>query len=113
MSDCDGVFCSWSACFFPGHQARWVVAEFPLIAVFRFARPPLNAAAARTLGVVERTLFNWVKAERQGKLEGADSKVVSSSKTGLRLRPSNPIRDSAKGYAFRGEGQAALAENLC
>ena len=29
------------------------------------------AAAARTLGVVEQTLFNWVKAQRQGKLTGA------------------------------------------
>jgi len=35
------------------------------------------AAAARTLGVVEQTLFNWIKAERQGKLTGAHSKVVS------------------------------------
>ena len=29
------------------------------------------AAAVRTLGVVEQTLFNWVKAQRQGKLTGA------------------------------------------
>ena len=36
------------------------------------------AAAARTLGVVEQTLFNWVKASRQGKLAGADSKPVSA-----------------------------------
>ena len=36
------------------------------------------AAAARTLGVVEQTLFNWVKAERIGKLKGAHSKVVSA-----------------------------------
>ena len=36
------------------------------------------AAEARSLGVVEQTLFNWVKAERQGKLKGADSKVVSA-----------------------------------
>jgi len=26
------------------------------------------AAAARTLGVVDQTLFNWVKAHKQGKL---------------------------------------------
>ena len=32
------------------------------------------AAAAQTLGVVEQTLFNWVKAHKQGKLKGADSK---------------------------------------
>ena len=37
------------------------------------------AAAARSLGVVEQTLFNWVKAKRLGKVQGADSKskVVS------------------------------------
>ncbi len=33
------------------------------------------AAAARTLGVVDQTLFNWVKAQRQG----ADSKVKVSA----------------------------------
>lgn len=36
------------------------------------------AAAARTLGVVKQTLFNWVKARRQGRLKGADSKPVSA-----------------------------------
>ena len=37
------------------------------------------AAAARTLGVVDQTLFNWIKAHRQGKLEGADSKPKVSA----------------------------------
>ena len=36
------------------------------------------AAVARTLGVVDQTLFNWVKAQREGKLSGAGSKVVSA-----------------------------------
>ena len=36
------------------------------------------AVAARTLGVVEQTLFNWVKAQRQGRLKGVDSKPVSA-----------------------------------
>lgn len=36
------------------------------------------AAAGRSLGVVEQTLFNWVKAHRQGQLTGADSKPVSA-----------------------------------
>ena len=47
------------------------------------------AAAARTLGVVEQTLFNWVKAHRAGKLTGADgkSKVVSAEQMEIsRLR---------------------------
>ena len=36
------------------------------------------AAADRTLGVVEQTLFNWIKAHREGKLKGADSRVKVS-----------------------------------
>jgi transposase len=28
--------------------------------------------------VVEQTLFNWVKAQREGALAGADSKAVSA-----------------------------------
>ena len=36
------------------------------------------AASARSLGVVEQTLFNWVKAQRLDKLKGAESKVVSA-----------------------------------
>jgi transposase len=31
------------------------------------------ATVARTLGVVDQTLFNWVKAKRECKLTGADS----------------------------------------
>ena len=47
----------------------------------------IAAAAARSLGVVEQTLFNWVKAERQGRLKGADSKVVSAEQMEIsRLR---------------------------
>ena len=45
------------------------------------------AAAARTLGVVDQTLFNWVKAQRAGKLNGADSKPVSAEQMEIsRLR---------------------------
>ena len=37
------------------------------------------AAAARSVGVVEQTLFNWVKAKREGRLKGASSgKAVSA-----------------------------------
>jgi transposase len=36
------------------------------------------AAAARSLGVVEQTLYNWVKAKREGRLKGrASSRAVS------------------------------------
>ena len=45
------------------------------------------AAAARTLGLVEQTLFNWVKAKREGKLSAADSKAVSAEQMEIsRLR---------------------------
>src|ERR1700723_1202623 len=37
------------------------------------------AAAARKLGLVEQTLFNWVKAQRQGTLKGADSPTAASA----------------------------------
>jgi len=42
------------------------------------------AAAARSLGVVDQTLFNWVKAQRAGQLKGADSKVVSAEQMEIR-----------------------------
>ena len=45
------------------------------------------AAAARMLGVVEQTLFNWVKADREGMLMGVDSKPVSAEQMEIsRLR---------------------------
>jgi transposase len=46
------------------------------------------AAAARTLGVVEQTLYNWVKAKREGRLKGAaGSKGVSAEQMEIsRLR---------------------------
>ena len=37
------------------------------------------AEATGTLEVVDQTLYNWVKAQRQGKLQGADSKVKVSA----------------------------------
>ena len=45
------------------------------------------AAAARSLGVGEHTLFSWVKAQCLGKLKGADCKVVSAEQMEIsRLR---------------------------
>ena len=38
-----------------------------------------QAGAARSLGVVEHTLDNWVKAHRVGKLNGASNKPVVSA----------------------------------
>jgi transposase len=46
------------------------------------------AAGARSLGVVEQTLYNWVKAKREGRLKGlASSKAVSAEQMEIsRLR---------------------------
>ena len=44
------------------------------------------AAAARRLGVVEQTLYNWVKAQREGRLKGAGSKVSAEQMEISRLR---------------------------
>ena len=46
------------------------------------------AAAARKLGMIDQTLFNWVKASREGRLKGADSasKVSAEQMEISRLR---------------------------
>ncbi|GHT83200.1 transposase [Betaproteobacteria bacterium] len=45
------------------------------------------AAVAATLGLSEQTLYNWVKANREGKLTGAGNKPVSPEQMELaRLR---------------------------
>ena len=56
-------------------RARYTL-EFKQEAVRLVDNGQSTAAVARTPGVVEQTLFNWVKAHRQGKLTGADSKPV-------------------------------------
>jgi len=44
------------------------------------------AAAARSLGVVEQTLYNWVKAQREGRLKGPANKVSGEQMEISRLR---------------------------
>jgi transposase len=55
-------------------RARYTL-EFKQEAVRLVENGQSIAAMARTLGVVDQTLFNWVKARRQGKLTGVDSKA--------------------------------------
>ena len=69
------------------------------------------AAAARTLGVVEQTLFNSVKAHRQGKLLGADSKPVSAEQMEIsrrraelaRVKMERDILGKATAYFAKGQ----------
>jgi transposase len=37
------------------------------------------AAAAKSLGIVEQTLANWVKADKVGQLRGVSSEQVSAT----------------------------------
>ena len=67
-------------------RARYTL-EFKQEAVRLMTGGQSIAAAARSLGVVEQTLFNWVKADREGKLKDADGKVVSAEQMQIsRLR---------------------------
>jgi len=62
-------------------------------ALFLWVRPAEGAATARTLGVVDQTLFNWVKAHRQGKLVRAERKAVSAEQMEIsRLRAERRMR---------------------
>ena len=67
-------------------RARYTL-EFKQEAVRLVDNGQSIAAAARTLGVVDQTLFNWVNAHKQGKLTGAGSKPVSAEQMEIsRLR---------------------------
>ena len=69
-----------------------------------------TAAVARTLGVVAQALFNWVKAQSQGKLKGADSKPVSAEQMEIsrlraelaRVKMERDILGKATAYFARG-----------
>ena len=56
-----------------GKRGRYTL-EFKLEAVRLVESGQTLAAAARSLGVVEQTLANWVKLHRAGKLKGAVGK---------------------------------------
>ena len=68
------------------------------------------AAAARTSGVVEQTLCNWVKAQRQGRLLGVDSKPVSAEQMEIsrlraelaRVKMERDILEKATAYFAKG-----------
>ena len=67
-------------------RARYTL-EFKQEAVRLVEGGQSQASVAKTLGVVEQTLFNWVKANREGRLTGADSKRVSAEQMEIaRLR---------------------------
>src|ERR1035441_344698 len=54
-------------------RARYTL-EFKQEAVRLVESGQSIASASRTLGLVEQTFFNWVKAHREGMLKGADNR---------------------------------------
>ena len=68
------------------------------------------SGASRTLGIVDQTLFNWVKANKQGKLKGVDSKPVSAEQMEIsrlraelaRVKMERDILGKATAYFARG-----------
>ena len=91
-------------------RARYTL-EFKQEAVRLVEAGQSIAAAARTLGMVDQTLFKWVKAHRQGKLQGADSNVKVSADqmeiSRLRAKLANvkrerDIRGEATAYCAKG-----------
>ena len=70
------------------------------------------AAAARSLGVVEQTLYNWVKAKREGRLKGlASGKAVSAEQMEIsrlraelaRVKMERDILGKATAYFAKGQ----------
>jgi transposase len=59
-------------------RGRYTV-EFKQEAVRLVESGQSQASAARSLGVVEQTLGNWVKAHRAGTLKGASSRPLVTS----------------------------------
>jgi transposase len=59
-------------------RARYTL-EFKQEAVRLVESGQSMAAAARDIGMAEQTLFNWVKAQQQGRLSGLTSSRVPSA----------------------------------
>jgi len=57
-------------------RARYTL-EFKLEAVRMVKGGQSLTAVSKILGIAEQTLHNWVKADREGRLQGPDSKPVS------------------------------------
>lgn len=92
-------------------RARYTL-EFEQEAVRLVESGQSIAAAARSLGVVDQTLFNWVKASREGKLKSADRacKVsaeqmeISRLRTELaRVKMERDILEKATAYFAKGQ----------
>jgi transposase len=92
-------------------RARYTL-EFKQEAVRLVESGQSIAAGARSVGVVEQTLFNWVKAKREGRLKGvSSSKAVSAEQTEIsrlraelaRVKMERDILGKATAYFAKGQ----------
>ena len=99
-------------------RARYTL-EFKQEAVRLVEGGQSMASVARTLGVVEQTLFNWVKKNRQGKLTGVDSKPVSAEQMEIarlraelaRVKMERDILGKATAYFAKGSSGSTPSSN--
>ncbi len=69
------------------------------------------AAAARSLGLIEQTLYNWVKAHRQGELKSAVGRTVTAEQMEIsrlraelaRVKMERDILGKAMAYFAKGQ----------
>ena len=81
-------------------------AEFKELAVKRVRSGQSIAVVAKSLGLVEQTLRNWVKAAKAGKLHPPGAKTITPEEMELsrmraenaRLRMENEILEKATAY---------------
>lgn len=94
--------------------------NFKQEAALRVKRVQRIAAAAKSLGVADPTLLNWVKAQRLGKLRGADSKVVSAEQMEhsrlrvelARVKMGRNILEKATAYSAKVRPSDALSTTM-
>ena len=72
-------------------RARYTL-EFKLEAVRMVDNGESIAATARSVGVVDQTLYNGVKLHKSGKLKGADSKPLSAEQMEISRLRAEPAR---------------------
>jgi transposase len=85
--------------------------EYKLEAVRLVESGQSIAAAARSLGVVEQTLYNWVKAQREGRLKGSGKSKVSTEQMEIsclraelaRVKMERDILGKATAYFAKGQ----------
>ena len=90
-------------------RARYTL-EFMQEAVRLVDSGQSQATVAKSLDVAHQTLFNWVKASREGQLRGADSKSVSSEQMEItrlraelaRVKMERDILEKATAYFAKG-----------